>query len=387
MARHSVACLRVVVIFALALAVLPAAAAQAQVLRVGALSLVPPPGWQRADDAEETAHGAFLLHAVDHPGIQVVLPRVAPVLKVGEADYVDNLRRQWQVRHGIQVRIEEAEVAGMRWLMLRRRAQDGQTTLFQLSRVHGGRAHSVLVFAPSGTRALPPPARALLERVRFVDTADVWRPVRRVWARPSGDALQALLMPQTDGEGAHAMVTGYGLTHRDDTVRWFAEGFDWVQTDGRDTRRNWHQGGQLRVIAPEVLDAATPWHLRLDVDAGSAPVSAGLRLWLTCAPARQLERALDRLEQGTIDPLRRLLAADSARCADRPPPGGSRYVRVDAGQGVEQSLPLPLPEPLAGRGRAHHLLVEVFVQADTEQPGTALLDAVRAVHVYRVDTD
>ncbi len=361
-------------------------AVQAQALRVGALSIVPPPGWQRANDAEEAEHGAFLLHAVEHPGIQVALPRVAPALKVDEADYAGNLRRQWQVRHGVQVRIEDAEIAGLRWLMLRRRAQDGRTTLFQLSRVHGGRAHSVLVFAPSGTRELPPAARALLEHVRFVDGADVWRPVRRVWARPAGEALQTLLMPPIDGEAATS-ITGYGLTHRDDTARWFAEGFDWVQTGGRDTRRNWHQGGQLQVIAPEVLEPSAVWRLRLHVDAGSAPVLAGLRLWLTCAPERQLDRALARLEQGTIDALRRLLTADSARCADQTVRGGSPYLRVEAGQDVEHSLPLPLPAPAAERGRARHLLVEVFVQAETEQAGTALLDAVRAVHVYRANAD
>lgn len=372
---------------AITLCALCAVSAHAQALRVAAFSLVPAQGWQRADSTAEAEHGAFLLHATREPALQVVVPRAAPALKVDEADYRANLRRQWQVRHGAQVRIDELDIAGLSWLMLRRRAQDGAATVFQLSRVHAGRAYTVLVFAPSGARELPEAARDLLGHVRFVDTDPLWRLVRWVWARPPGDALHALLAAESDVDLASTVVTGYGLKHQEDTARWFAEGFDWVEEGGRATRRYWHHGGQLQVTPPEAMHAAAVWQVRLAVDVGGAPVVAGLRLWPSCAPGRQLERALERLEQGAADPLRRLLAGGGARCGGRIERGPDASLSVQAGQSDARRLVLTGPVQPVDGSQVRHWLVEVFLDAQAEQPGNALLGAVRGVYVYQADSN
>lgn len=373
-------------------------AALAEALRIDALHLSPDAGWRRGDPAQEKEDGVYLLEwpALQGVALQVALPRESTPLKADAAAFHANLRKKWGAQYGRGAEIGGLDIAGVRWLVCRRPANDGGAIVFQLASVHEGRAYSLLAFASPQAAGLPKPIYDLLAGVDFGPQARHWISTRVVAAQPGREALEALVQADVERLGENGMLTGHGFdylrlpdtaTHAGRGLAWFMEGFKWRRAAGRDERLPLSLRGHLEARVPARVEGAlAAVSIALQVTAESSTgVEADVSLLDLCAPAAELDSALARLEQGARAPLERLARERPASCPALPVAAQPKGLLAQLGQGVAQTLEFSFPPALplaAGLSRVQIVAVRPRLVGNEDALGQNLLRQLGLYFVY-----
>lgn len=354
------------------------------------LRLAPDPAWSRGTPEQEREDEALVLSwpAGGATVLQALVPRDPPLVKSGSGDFYRNLGRKWRAQHGKDAQVGwyatagEKDTAGHRWLVCRRPARDGQGVVFHLARVHEGRAYSLLLFAPPGTGALPPAARALLAAASFRTPAPWWRQTRAVAVLPRGEALAALAQAESETLGERGMLTDYRLQalagDQGPGIAWILEGFHWTRRLGRDERLPFVHRGEFLLQGPAALEGTA--RLRLKLEPGAPPMTVRARLGRYCGPAGPWREALAALDRGARGPLARL--GRDHGCAGDDPPGGETSREVRGGEDWTHGLELALPRSPDGLGPRW---LEVALSPAPGAVGEGLLGRVALVLVYEAD--
>ncbi len=322
----------------------------AESLRVDALRLTPEAAWRRGDPAREREDGAYLLEWPAVVGardiaLQVAIPPGSTPLRTDAQAFYVNLRKKWASQYGKQAEIGQIEIGGMPWLACRRRAGDGEATVFLLAGAHGGRAYSVLAFAAPRATGLPKPVYDLLATADFGEAPPRGFARRGIAEQPGREVLASMLSADAKRPGPDGMLTGYGLRYvppggfgAEPALRleWFLEGFAWRDQGGREERKPFAHQGYLEARAgPHSLYLAAASDIAVDVEAGLLDL---------CAPSSELDAALAQLANGKREALEGLLRERPSSC----PPAmalPSRFLRVPAGRAMTESLDLPATPP------------------------------------------
>lgn len=333
-----------------ALALLLCAPLRAAELQVHDLRLDPDSAWRRATPAQEAEDGALSLSlpADGDVGLQVLIPRDAPLVKTDAETFYRQLGRKWDARHGKAASVGWVAAGqgarARRWLACRRPAQGGEGVVFHLATVHAGRAYSLLLFAPPGTETLPGPARGLLARVGFRAADVTWRHARSLPLFPQGEALDGLAQVVAQGLGETGMLSGYGIkvTPADAAephLDWFLDGFRWSAGQGRDARASFEIRGGLTAVPPARLDGGR-LRVTLSQQAAPLPLTARVSARAYCGDPEPWREALQALERGARSPLERLRRDHACAAGAGETELGS--VEAGAGQTVTREFPVPL---------------------------------------------
>ncbi len=318
----------------------------AQTLRVDAMSLIPDATWRRGDPAREREDAAYLLEwpAVEGANgiaLHVAIPQRATPLRTDAEAFYANLRKKWAYQYGKQAEIGQIGIAGVHWLVCRRRAGDGETILFMLAGAHAGRAYSVLAFAAPHATGLPKPVHDLLATVDFGEAARTWSARRVIAEQPGREALAAILSSDAKRSGPDSVLTGYGLRYAPPEglgaepalrLEWFLDGYSWRERGARAEREPFARQGYLEARA-----SAGGLHL---VAASDTAVDVEAGLLDLCAPASELDAALAQLANGKRDALERLLRERPPSCPALTA-APSRFLRVTPGQPLVERLTFP----------------------------------------------
>jgi hypothetical protein len=282
--------------------------------------------------------------------------------------------------------------------------------VFHLSTVVGGRAYSVLLFAPTTLEALPletlpQTAFDLLAGMRFdgepaLNAAPpVWVPVwvkaRTITPLTNSEVLDALVQSDIERLGDGGLVNGYALKWSSEPsqagVDWFVEGYQWQTIANRLTQVDWRYGGRLEV---QTVGDSGLWPVKLSLAANEADLSARLRVIPLCAAREQVADALKQLQWGARLPLERLAQASVAGCPELGSPRVVQILQGESGKTVQmdwvlQLPPVPTPAQLAALQRAgltHISLVEFAFQAGPNRSGfgDGLLERARGYVVFEL---
>lgn len=156
-------------IFAWALA---GSVAWAGVAEIGAMRLDYAEIWQRASPAEEAEDDSIILrHAGPADTLTVFLPRRAVPLKIGSAQFYDQLERKWRAQYGKAASIASVVANGRDWRLCVRPSLERPATVFHLVTVEAGRAHHLLAVGKGDAAHLPKELTALLNGIDWPGAA------------------------------------------------------------------------------------------------------------------------------------------------------------------------------------------------------------------------
>jgi hypothetical protein len=413
--------------------------ARAGIAEVGAMRLDYADTWQRAGAAEEDEDDSIILrHAAGPEDMTVFLPRRVVPLKIGEAQFYDQLERKWRAQYGKAASISSIDANGRSWRLCVRPSLERPATVFHLVTVQTGRAHHLLAVGKRIGSGLPkelqtllggvawpgaeplivaaaPEAPAAPAKVETPSPSDAsathsgqpvprriasWQLLRASRQAASGQALAELADLEIRRIGDSGMLLGYGLTTREHGLDWFIDGYQFdPYVPGRAGRKAYALNWGLAWKAPATWDGGPVLRIPVSFIGSVMPpdavAQAGVRaeLRLLCGPRMAVVNAMDAIDRGEPGAAGQLTALAQACPEDGAAGNGAELLVSSTADSrsaelrFERLLSLPnslttvaaLPE---GQARRILLTLRGIASAQGDALGDSLLSGATAYYVY-----